>query len=149
MAGQPKAVFFDIGDTLASPVLSPNRRSLAGLRVYPFVPEILQALGHQTVPLGLISNTAPDDTMQTMQAILKQVGLLRFFDVTLLLFSSVEGLDKTRGEFFQRAATRAGIPPQRCVFVGEDAQERAVARTAFFQVSFHPLHVFHVLQEMV
>jgi bacterial leucyl aminopeptidase len=149
MAGQSRAVFFDIGNVLASPVLASDHITLVGLSVYPFVPEVLEAVRTQQARLGIISNTACSDTTETMKAVLDQAGLLRFFDVKLLLFSSVEGIDKTKVELFQRAAVRAELPPQHCVFVGEDAKERDVARRALFQVSFHPLHVFQVLKEML
>jgi hypothetical protein len=36
------AVFFDIGDTLASPVVVSGH--LVGLELYPFVPEVLKRL---------------------------------------------------------------------------------------------------------
>jgi FMN phosphatase YigB (HAD superfamily) len=148
MPGQSRAIFFDIGNVLASPVISSDHTTLVGLSVYPFVPEVLDAVSKQQAQLGIISNTAPSDTTETMKAVLEQAGLLRFFDAKLLLFSSVEGIDKTRVELFQRAATRSGLPPQNCVFVGEDDKERNVARRALFKVSFHPLHVFQVLKEM-
>lgn len=143
-----KAIFFDIGSTLASPVLSADHTTLIGLNVYPFVPEILGALRQQGVRLGLLSNTGPSDTLPSMSALLEGAGLLSFFERGLLLFSSVEGLDKSRVEFFTRAATRAVLPPTHCVFVGEDARERHVAAQAAFNVSFHPLHVFQILKEM-
>jgi len=148
MPGQSRAIFFDIGNVLASPVISSDHTTLVGLSVYPFVPEVLDAVSKQQAQLGIISNTAPSDTTETMKAVLEKAGLLRFFDAKLLLFSSVEGIDKTRVGLFQRAATRSGLPPQNCVFVGEDDKERNVARRALFKVSFHPLHVFQVLKEM-
>jgi bacterial leucyl aminopeptidase len=149
MPGQSRAVFFDIGNVLASPVLASDHITLVGLSVYPFVPEVLEAVRTQQARLGIISNTASSDTTETMKAVLDQAGLLRFFDGKLLLFSSVEGIDKTKVELFQRAAARAELPPRHCVFVGEDAKERDVARRALFKVSFHPLHVFQVLKEML
>jgi FMN phosphatase YigB (HAD superfamily) len=148
MPGQLKAIFFDIGNVLASPVLSADHTTLVGLSVYPFVPEVLDAVTKQQTRLGIISNTAPSNTTETMKAVLEHAGLLRFFDAKMLLFSSVEGIDKTRVELFQRAAARAGLSPRHCVFVGEDEKERDVARQALFNVSFHPLHVFQVLKEM-
>ena len=64
----------------------------------------------------------------------------------LLLYSSVEGHTKNEKAFFTLAAARAGLPASRCIFVGEDAKERETAASAGFQVSFHPLHMFHVLK---
>jgi hypothetical protein len=57
------AVFFDIGDTLASAVVEAG--DLARLVVYPFGSEVLGRLrcggaGGDTVALGLISNTGAE-----------------------------------------------------------------------------------------
>ncbi len=144
MAGQRMAVFFDIGDTLASPVVAGGR--LTGLDVYPLVPEVLDRLAAHgaTVALGLLSNTG-DETAASMRRLLGAAGLLDPFDDPLLLFSSVEGLDKSDPAFFTLASQRAGLPPARCLFVGEREAERAVATTAGLAVSPHPLHALHVV----
>jgi hypothetical protein len=78
------AVFFDIGATLASPVLSADRTRLIALNVYPFVPEILGALRQQGVRLEVLSNTAPSDTLVSLSAVLEDAGLLSFFERELL-----------------------------------------------------------------
>jgi FMN phosphatase YigB (HAD superfamily) len=77
-----------------------------------------------------------------------QANLLVFFDPNLLLFSSVEGLDKTRKEFFDLAAHRATTTPKQCIYVGESDAERKIAASAGFQTSYHPLHVFHVIDQV-
>jgi FMN phosphatase YigB (HAD superfamily) len=146
-------VFFDIGDTLAIPKLSTSG-SVQQLVVLPFVPDVLTKLksriGSDGSPLqlGLISNTGTE-TLEEMRSLLGAAGLLDFFEPTLLLFSSIEGMDKTQKEFFQLASQRAGVPPSRCIYVGEDQAERTVAESAHFRVSYHPLHVFHVIDQMV
>lgn len=142
------AVFFDIGDTLARPRVVNGR--LAGLYVYPFVPELLARLaaaapGEPTVALGLISNTGAE-TAASMQQLLVESGLSALVEPTLCLFSSVEGLDKTQPAFFTLARDRAGRPAARCLFVGEDAAERAVAASVGFRVSPHPLHALHLVE---
>ena len=81
-----------------------------------------------------------------MRALLEAAGLLGKFEPSLLLFSSVEGVTKSPPEFFHRGANRAGVPLSRYIFVGEDAAERAAASSAGFHVSFHPLHMFSVLE---
>ena len=70
------------------------------------------------------------------------------FDPALLLFSSVEGIDKTQKAFFTSAASRAGVVVGRCVFVGESDAERSVAKLAGMNTSFHPLHAFEVLKKL-
>lgn len=141
------AVFFDIGDTLASPRVVDGR--LAGLDVYPFVPELLTRLaaaapGKPTVAIGLISNTG-DETAASMQQLLVESGLSALVEPTLCLFSSVEGLDKSQPAFFILARDRSGQPAARCLFVGEDAAERAVAASVGFRISPHPLHALHLM----
>jgi FMN phosphatase YigB (HAD superfamily) len=141
------AVFFDIGDTLASAVLEASR--LARLEVYPFVPDVLGRLraGSEgvSVSLGLISNTG-DESAARMNAVLAEAGLADLVDVDLCLFSSVEGLDKSQPAFFALAKDRAKLPASRCVYVGENPDERAVAFSVGFRVSPHPLHALHLAE---
>ena len=77
-----------------------------------------------------------------------EAGLLDFFDPALLLFSSVEGIDKRRQQFFELASQRAGVPAEYCNYVGEDDAERRIAALAKLRTSYHPLHVFHVIDLM-
>jgi hypothetical protein len=94
------AVFFDIGDTLASAVVESGH--LSRLDVYRFVPDVLARLraggGGVSVSLGLISNTG-DETAARMNQVLADAGLLALVDARLCLFSSVEGLDKSQSAF--------------------------------------------------
>lgn len=139
------AVFFDIGDTLASPVVSAGR--LARLEAYPFVSDVLKRLrsGAPSVGLGLISNTG-NESAERLAALLADAGLAELVDAHLCLFSSVEGMDKSQPAFFSLAVTRAGVPAARCVFVGEDADERDVAASVGLRVSPHPLHAVHLVE---
>jgi FMN phosphatase YigB (HAD superfamily) len=141
---EPLAVFFDIGDTLASPVVTGGR--LTGLRVYPFVADVLQQMEGANVSLGLISNTGTE-TAQSLRDLLEDAELLPFFRGHMLLFSSVEGLDKSDPAFFELARDRAGVPAARLLFVGESEAERAVAKSVGFQVSPHPLHALDLVRE--
>jgi FMN phosphatase YigB (HAD superfamily) len=141
------AVFFDIGDTLASPRITGGH--LSALKVYPFVPEILTRLhmtGDQESPiaLGLISNTG-NETAALLNRVLVESGLSNFVEADLCLFSSIDGLDKSDPAFFELARDRAALPAGRCLFVGEDAAERAVATSVGFRVSPHPLHALHLI----
>lgn len=145
--GQGIAIFFDIGDTLASPVVVDGR--LVGLSLYPLVPDVLglargsggEELG---VAIGLISNTGTE-TSETMKTVLVASGLGALVDVDLCLFSSVEGMDKSQPAFFARARERAALPAARCIYVGEDPTERATARSVGFRVSPQPLHALHII----
>src|SRR5262245_52475740 len=116
------AVFFDIGDTLAVP--SPTAQGVLKLTALPFIPEVLKSIRKKWgqagggIRLGLMSNTG-NETRDTMLKLLTDAGLLSFFDPALLLFSSVEGMDKTQKAFFSLGADCAGLPASQCVFVGE------------------------------
>lgn len=146
--GNDVAVFFDIGDTLASPVIENGR--LARLDVYPFVTQVLTRLrasgdDRGSVALGLISNTG-NATAEMMDDLLETCGLRSLVDPPLCLYSSVEGLDKTQPGLFDRARSRAGLGAASCVYVGEDAAERAVAVSVGFRVSPQPLHALHLVE---
>jgi FMN phosphatase YigB (HAD superfamily) len=150
MAG--RVVFFDLGDTLGVGRIGPGG-GISGFDPFPFARDILKKL-KDPVPaglglrLGVISNTPTGTTAANMAAVLGAAGVLSFFDPALLLYSSVEGLDKTQKSFFTLAAARAATAPRRCVFVGEDPLERNVASSAHFATAFHPLHVFQVLKTL-
>lgn len=143
---QGLAVFFDVGDTLASAVVEGTH--LSRLDTYPFVPEVLVRLrsGDVAPPasVGLISDTG-DESAATMNKVLRAAGLLPLVDAELCLFSSIEGIDKSQAALFERARERAALPATRCVFVGEDAKERGIAASVGFRVSPHPLHALHLV----
>jgi FMN phosphatase YigB (HAD superfamily) len=148
----PIAIFFDLGDTLVIPQFAANG-TLSALQPLPFVPDVLDRMrgsGTAAAPhrLGVMSNTPAAATVASMQTLLTQAGLFPRFEPALLLYSSVEGHTKREKAFFTLAAARAGLAASRCIFVGEDAKERETAASAGFQVSFHPLHAFHVLQQL-
>jgi FMN phosphatase YigB (HAD superfamily) len=105
-------------------------------------------VGEATLHLGVISNTG-SETLATMCSLMAKANLLDVFDPELLIFSSTEGIDKSQPQLFRLAAKRAGVPPERCVYVGESDAERKVAASAKLRTSYHPLHVFHVLDLMM
>jgi FMN phosphatase YigB (HAD superfamily) len=137
-------ILFDIGNTLGTARVAHG--VLEAIEPFPFVPEILARL-RANARLGILSNTGTE-SLATMRSLLKAAGIAEFFDASIQLFSSVEGVDKANIEFFRLAVHRAGIPASRCVYVSEDGAERTMALTAGMQVSFHPLHVFQVIQSM-
>jgi FMN phosphatase YigB (HAD superfamily) len=141
-------VFFDLGDTLVIPRQSDDG-SLRGLKVLPFVPDVLSKLrgtevGGAKLRLGVISNTG-EETLARMRSLMAEVQLLDFFDPALLLFSSVEGTDKREKQIFERAVQRSGTRPEQCIYVSENDAERLTAKSAKLRTSYHPLHVFHVI----
>src|SRR4029453_10006826 len=95
-----KVVFFDLGDTLGVGQVGPSG-NITGFDPFPFVKDILKKLKDPPPAglgfrLGVISNTPTGTTAANMAAVLNAAGVLAFFDPTLLLYSSVEGLDKTK-----------------------------------------------------
>lgn len=124
--------FFDIGDTLASVTVAASGDRIERLAVYPYVPAVLEQLRDRGVRLGIISNRGPIPAEDVNRA-LRDCGLWDFFVPELVTYGR-----KDSPAIFQRAATAAG-PTEQLMFVGEDATERAHARTAGFQVAPHPL----------
>lgn len=125
-------VFFDIGDTLATPMFSADDR-LIGFNVFPEARTSLEALKARNVRMGIISN-AGDELPANVNALLDQCGLLRFFDPEIIVYGK-----KDSPAIFATAAEKAGVIPGQCVFVGENSKERAFALAAgFLSVSPHP-----------
>ena len=133
------AVFFDIGDTLASVRLSPDGR-IARLAVYPYVPEVLTALRDRGARLGIISDRGAIPAEEVDRA-LEEAGLRPFFAPELVVYGR-----KDSPAIFEQAAARAG-GATRHLFVGEDPGERAQAVRAGFQASPHPLLAVPTLEE--
>jgi FMN phosphatase YigB (HAD superfamily) len=142
-------VFFDIGQTLATARLTPERR-LAALEPLPGVLQDLARLQDAGLRLGIISNTG-EETAQTMRRALVEAGLFRFFEnePQLLIYSSEVHLLKDSPEIFRLACRRADreAEPRRCMFVGEDADEREFATAAGLQVSVSPAAAVQALLE--
>ncbi|PSB04948.1 M20/M25/M40 family metallo-hydrolase [Merismopedia glauca] len=139
-------VFFDIGDTLGTPKISPPPSRLEGLDIYSYIPNILRQLKDNGLKIGIISNTG-NETEDDMRKVLEEAGIYSFFEPNLLLYSSVVGVSKPSPEIFRLAAQKAGnaTEPQNCLFVGEDSRERKAARDLGWQVVPHPLLVEDVL----
>jgi leucyl aminopeptidase len=131
----PPAAFFDIGNTLASVRLSPRQpHRLERLDVYPQVPDVLQELRDNGVRLGIVSNIG-QETEEDVRRVLEEAGLYDFFEPSLLVYGA-----KDSPEIFRRAAERAdhSESPERCVYIGEDRDERGYALEAGFRVTPHP-----------
>ena len=130
-------IFFDIGDTLA--VVNPDVADRLDLLPLPGAVEALRRLSEAGLRLGVISNTG-DETSQTMRRALQGAGLYAFLEPRLLIYSSEVGLTKNSPEIFRLACARAEsqAEPERCLFVGEDAAERAFAVSVGLQVAESP-----------
>ncbi|MGH6815097.1 MAG: M28 family peptidase, partial [Hyphomicrobiaceae bacterium] len=148
MSLHPRAVFFDLGDTLGSATLSRSPRRLERFDVYSFVPALLGQLRSDGHRLGIISNTGDDDGAH-VDAVLANTGILPLFEPMLRIYSKDVGLKKDSPAIFGLAAQKAQLAPVQCVFVGEDSAERTVAAAAGFTTCPHPLLVREVIAGQV
>jgi bacterial leucyl aminopeptidase len=134
--------FFDIGETLGSARFSPHLpHRLERLDVYPQVPEVLQGLRDNDVRLGIVSNVGQEPA-ENVRRVLEDGEIYGFFDPDLLVYG-----EKNSSEVFRRAAELAGhsATPERCVYVGENRDERGYALEAGFRVAPHPRLALAVL----
>jgi FMN phosphatase YigB (HAD superfamily) len=145
MSDKIVAVFFDLGGTLGTAVVSTH---LTGFDVFPFVPGLLESLRQRPVRLGVISNTGADGH-ETVDAVLAKSGLLAFFEPELRIYSKDVGHTKADTKIFQIAIDRAGMSkePDRCLFVGENENERGVAANAGMRVLPDPMLVAAALDQ--
>ncbi|MFE3610569.1 Zn-dependent exopeptidase M28, partial [Streptomyces goshikiensis] len=124
-------LFFDIGATLAD-VTFEDDGSLT-FRPRPRVVEVLTALAG--VRKGVISNPGAGDTArERARAALDAAFAGQFTEAALLHWGP-----KTERGIFDGAVASAGVPADSCVFVGEDPDERTVARTAGLRTAAHPV----------
>jgi bacterial leucyl aminopeptidase len=126
--------FFDIGDTLGSARLSPRPpHRLERLDIYPQVPDVLQELRENGVRLGIVSNIGQEPE-ENVRRVLEEGQIYDFFDSRVLIYGA-----KDSPEIFRHAAEQAGhsTTPERCLYVGENREERGYALEAGFRVAPH------------
>jgi leucyl aminopeptidase len=134
--------FFDIGNTLGSVRLSPRQpHRLERLDLYPQVSDVLQELRRSGVRLGIVSNIG-QETEEDVRRVLEEGQIYGLFEPSLLIYG-----EKDSPEIFRRAAEQAGnsATPERCLYVGEDRDERNYALEAGFRVAPHPRLALEVL----
>ncbi len=122
--------------------LSPRRpHRLERLDVYPQIPAVLEELRDNDVRLGIVSNVG-QETEENVRSMLEEARLYDFFEPNLLVYG-----EKNSPDIFRRAAEQAGhsATPERCVYVGEDRDERSYALEAGFRVAPHPRLAWEVL----
>jgi leucyl aminopeptidase len=131
-------VYFDLGDTLGAPVLSPPPIHLIGFELFDVAMPVLDELRDLGLRLGVISNTGDDDGT-AVDAVLGAAGIRDCFAPELRIYSRDVGLRKDSPAIFTLAAARAGVAAAACLFVGEDTAERGFARRAGMAAAPHPL----------
>jgi len=124
-------IFFDIGATLAEPRQHPDG-SLT-LRPLPRALAVLDDLGR--LREGIISDPGTHEgDAERAAAALHEAFPGRFTDEALVHWGA-----KDSRAIFDRAVASAGGSADDCVFVGEDARERAFAREAGMRTAAHPV----------
>lgn len=127
-------VFFDIGGTLG------ERDPLTGALVpFPTTVKLLTAVRDvMLVPIGVITTLGPLTNAQGL-ALLQQAGLAGFLAPNGFVSEHDVGeIGKPDPAIYRFAATRAGVPIERCLFVGENLIEILGARTAGMQALLKP-----------
>jgi putative hydrolase of the HAD superfamily len=88
---------------------------LANYRLFDDVPDVLERLRDAGLVLGVISNFE-----EWLERLLEQLGVHGLFDVRVI--SGVEGVEKPDPRIFELATTRAGVAPERSVYVGDNPE---------------------------
>jgi FMN phosphatase YigB (HAD superfamily) len=113
-----EVVFFDIGGTLGS--VSPDLVLQRFESTQPLLTACRTTLG---LRLGILSNTPAGVNRTRVEKILDTAGLLGLFDKTLIVTSTDAHAKKPDVAIYRFAATKAAVPPERCLYIGEDVQE--------------------------
>ncbi|MEV0183474.1 HAD family hydrolase [Streptomyces sp. NPDC050625] len=133
-------IFFDIGATLADAHVDPDG-SLT-LQPRPRVMAVLDAL--QEVRKGIISDPGPGNgAAARAAAALWEAFPGHFADEALVHW----GTKDSRRIFDQAVASTGGAAADDCVFVGEDAEERACAREAGMRTAAHPVFAIAAMED--
>ncbi|MGW7404126.1 HAD family hydrolase [Streptomyces sp. NPDC054833] len=133
-------IFFDIGATLADAHVDPDG-SLT-LQPRPRVMAVLDAL--QEVRKGIISDPGPGNgAAARAAAALREAFPGHFTDEALVHW----GAKDSRRTFDQAVTSTGGVAADDCVFVGEDAEERACAREAGMRTAAHPVFAIAAMED--
>lgn len=120
-----QAVFFDVGNTLAS------RKKDGSLDVLPGTTNLLDVMRNVlNLRLGVISNVPDDMTTEALKRLLSDAKLLAYFDPNIIVTSKDAGADKPGPRIYAYAAERANLSPASCAYVGENAKEVDGAQAA-------------------
>lgn len=126
-------VFFDIGGTLgtvAQNVLTPLPGSAALLKT------LRDTVG---LRIGIITTLGTAFTNAQALQMLQQAGLAQFLDPQGFVSDhDTNGVAKPKPAIYRFAAQKAGVPIDRCLFVGENFAEVIGARAAGMQAQLKP-----------
>ena len=93
------------------------------------------------IRLGIISDVG-QETQEDVRRALEEGQIYDFFEPSLLVYGA-----KNSPEIFRRAAEQAGhsATPERCLYIGENREERSYALEVGFRVVPHPRLALEVL----
>lgn len=120
MAAKPdiEFVFFDIGGTLAEFDQPANK-----LVPFPSSVGLLKAMKDLGLRVGIITTLGTQLTNQQGLDLLHKAGLDGFLDPLGFVSDKDLNIAKPHVEIYRFAAQRAGVPIERCLFVGENLIE--------------------------
>jgi len=87
----------------------------ANYRVFDDVPPVLERLHDAGFVLGMISNFE-----EWLERLLGELGVRSYFPVRVI--SGIEGMEKPDPRIFRLAMERAGVTPDRSVYVGDNPE---------------------------
>ncbi|MEA2589930.1 MAG: hypothetical protein QOH66_2857 [Actinomycetota bacterium] len=131
---QVEAIFFDVRDTLG--VVD---REGHLLKYKPTTDRLLEAM-KQVVGLriGLITNLPDHVAAEDGKAMVKEAGIWEYLDPAGWVTNRDAGVDKPEPEIFAFAAQQMGLPPEQCLFVGENLTEVIGAQAAGMRAVLKP-----------
>jgi putative hydrolase of the HAD superfamily len=88
---------------------------LSNYRLFEDVPPVLDRLRKAGLVLGVVSNFE-----EWLERLLDELGVRQYFDVSVV--SGVEGIEKPDPRIFELAMARAGVEPERSVYVGDNPE---------------------------
>src|ERR1044071_6137487 len=100
----------------------------ANWKLFDDVVPALESIRH--LNCGIISNGASEQQLRK----LRQLDIDRYFDVVVV--SQEAGAAKPQREIFLTACRRAGLPPQRCLYIGDRLDHDALASRSVGMRSF-------------
>lgn len=134
---RPIVVFFDIGDTLGTPVFSGGQ--LSRIDIFPEALEVVKELFQKNFRVGIISDPGGINT-DLIVSLMQDSGIVAYLDAHLWVWGA-----KNNQTIFEQTASLAGVPAGDCLFVGENSTERSFANGAGFQTVATPHHVFSLV----
>lgn len=131
---QIEAVFFDIRDTLG---VVDRKGHL--VKYKPTTDQLLEAMKSAVgLRIGLITNLPKNVSAEEGKVMVQEAGIGPYLDPQGWVTNHDAGVDKPDPAIFAHAARQMGVPPERCLFVGENLVEVIGAQTAGMRATLKP-----------